>query len=134
MTQPDMGQNMSWRGICSYRRGFHGSLLPTSLRATQARDGDLNPAQEGTLRLLCGGDAEDVLQLAVHLVHPVCGGCKQCLQKRDRCGHVLTGPGKGKALCPLTVVGGGDVPGLSLGVGKVNYYDPLYLRCGLAVM
>jgi hypothetical protein len=36
-----------------------------------ALDGDLSPTLEGTLRLLCGDDAEDVFQLAVHLVHPV---------------------------------------------------------------
>jgi hypothetical protein len=98
-----------------------------------ALDGDLSPTLEGTLRLLCGDDAEDVFQLAVHLVHPVDRGCEQSVQKHDRCGHIMAGLGEGTVLRPLRVDGGGNVPGPSSNIGKVNHYGPLRLEHGPAV-
>jgi hypothetical protein len=84
--------------------------------------------------LLHDGGVEDVLQLAVHLVHLVGGGCGQSVQERDRCSHVLAGPGEGRILRPLAVDGGGDIPSLSSGVGEVDHYDSFCLERGLVVV
>jgi hypothetical protein len=89
---------------------------------------------EGAFHLLCGGDVEDVLQLVVHLVHPVDGVCGQSVQERDHCGHVLAGPDDGGIQRPLAADGGGEVPSLISGIGEVNHYGPLYLERGLAVV
>jgi hypothetical protein len=79
-----------------------GSLYPIfGVGVEQNRGLDL--MRQGTLHLLCGGDAEDAFQPFVHLTHPVGGRCGQCVQERDRHGHVLTGPGEGGEL-PLRLL------------------------------
>jgi hypothetical protein len=88
MTQSVMGRDPHWRGSRSYLRCLLGGLLPSGLRPTYGRDGDLDLMLHGTLRLLRGGDAEDVLQLLIHHVHPVSGGGQQSVQKRDRHDHI----------------------------------------------
>jgi hypothetical protein len=50
---------------------------------------------QGALRLLCDSCAEDVLQQLVHLAHPAGGWCRQCIEERSRCGHVLASPREG---------------------------------------
>jgi hypothetical protein len=104
----------------------------TGLRAALARDQDLGLVPEGPW--LCGGDAEDIHQLAAHLVHPVGRGCGQSVQKHGRCGHILAGPGEGRLLSPLMVDGDGDVPSPSLSVSEVNNYGLLYLEQRLVVV
>jgi hypothetical protein len=52
---------------------------------------------------LCGSGAEDVLQLLIHLVHPVSRGCRQRVQERSRRGHVLAGPAE-RGKLPLLAV------------------------------
>jgi hypothetical protein len=89
---------------------------------------------EGALYLRRSGDAEDVLQLVVHPIHPVGGGYGQSVQKRGRCGHVLASLGKGDLRLPLMVDDSGDIPSLSRGVGEVNCYTLLYLESELAVV
>jgi hypothetical protein len=71
MTQTITGQNLGRRGCCPCHGGGHGSLLLVGLRVAQARDRNLGPVLEGALRLLHDSDVEDVLQLAVHPVHPI---------------------------------------------------------------
>jgi hypothetical protein len=89
---------------------------------------------KGALCLLWGGDAKNVFQLMVHLVHLIGRGCKQSIQKHNYCGHSLAGPGEGGAQRHLTVYGSGDVPCSSSGVGEVDRYDPLCLMHELAVV
>jgi hypothetical protein len=45
----------------------------------------------------------------------------------------MAGLGEGTVLCPLRVDGGGNVPGPSSNIGKVNRYGPLRLEHGPAV-
>jgi hypothetical protein len=70
----------------------------------------------------------------VHLVRSTSRGCGQSVQECSRRSHVLVGPGEGKALRPLAVNGGGNVPSLSSGIGEVNHYGPLCLEHGLVVV
>jgi hypothetical protein len=58
---------------------------------------------KGALCLLRGSGSEDVLQLLVHLAHPISGGCEQCVQKCAHHDHVLAGPGEGGEL-PLHTI------------------------------
>jgi hypothetical protein len=48
----------------------------------------------GALDLLRGGSAEDILQLLIHLAHPIAGGHGQRIQKRSHNGHILVGLGE----------------------------------------
>jgi hypothetical protein len=75
MTRLNMGQNTGQQGSGPHHEELHGSLLSASLTAAQAQDRDLSSALEGDYRLLCSGDADDVLQLVVHHVHLIGGGC-----------------------------------------------------------
>jgi hypothetical protein len=77
MSRPKTGQNLGKRGCDPHNGDLHGSLLSIGLRVAWARDRDLSPPLERALRLLHSGDAKDVLQLALSLVHPVSGGHKQ---------------------------------------------------------
>jgi hypothetical protein len=44
---------------------------------------------------LCGGSVEDILQLLIHLAHPIGVGYEERIQKRGHSSHVLTGLGEG---------------------------------------
>jgi hypothetical protein len=43
----------------------------------RAQGGDHTPTLDGALHLLCYSDTKDVLQLVIHLVNSVGGGCGQ---------------------------------------------------------
>jgi hypothetical protein len=47
--------------------------------------------------------ATSVLQLLIHLVHPVGRGCRQCVQLHGHRGHVLDCPSEGGKLLLLVV-------------------------------
>jgi hypothetical protein len=133
MARPIVGWNKGSEGRGPPHGVLCGSLLPAGLRVTWDRDRNLSPALKGALHLLCIGDAEDVFQLTVHLVHPVGGGCVQFVPKCNR-GHVLASPNRDGARRPLTVYGVGDVACPSLGVGHINHYSLLWFERGHAVV
>jgi hypothetical protein len=86
----------------------------------------------GPLCLLCGDDVEDVLQLSIHHVHPISGGCGKSVKEHSYHDHILASPGVGRALPPLIVDGSGNVP--SPIVSEVDCYGLLCLEHGLAVV
>jgi hypothetical protein len=47
-----------------------------------------------------GNRAEDVIQLLIHCVHLVSGGCKQSVKERGHRDHILDGPSEGRVLPP----------------------------------
>jgi hypothetical protein len=53
--------------------------------------------------LLHDSSGEDVLQLLIHLAHPIGRGCMQCVQEHSHNGHILVGHGEGGKLPLLTV-------------------------------
>jgi hypothetical protein len=61
MSRLKTGQNLGWRGCGPHHGELHGSPLSTGLRVARDRDRDLGPMLKRALRLLCGGDGEDVL-------------------------------------------------------------------------
>jgi hypothetical protein len=134
MAQSVMDQNPDQRGCCACHWGFHGNLLSDALRAAQARDRDLYPALEGALHLMHSSDAEDFLQLMIHLVQPINGGCGYNFQKCNHYGHILASPSKGRLRRTITVDGIGNIPTPSLGSGEFNCYAPLCLERGLVVV
>jgi hypothetical protein len=70
----------------------------------------------------------------VYLVHPIGGGCRQSVQKRDCYRHVLVGPDKSRTSHLVAVDGSGDIPSSSPSGGEVNRYAPLCLKRGLVVV
>jgi hypothetical protein len=80
---------------------------------------------------LHGGDTEDVIQLAVYLVHPIDGGCGQGVQECYRRSYVLTGTSEGRAWRPLSIDGRGYGLGPSLGFGEVDHYGRPILSANL---
>jgi hypothetical protein len=65
------------------------------LGMTFPRDKNLGSRLERALHQLLGGNTEDVLQLMVHLVHPIGGGPGQSVQECHCRSHVLAGLGEG---------------------------------------
>jgi hypothetical protein len=69
--------------------------LSLGLGMVEGQYGGLGPVLYGTLHLLCGSSAEDVLQLLIHLGHPVGRGCGQRIHEH--------GPSEGGKLQLLMV-------------------------------
>jgi hypothetical protein len=71
MARPKSGQNLGCQRCGPYHGELYGSPLSAGIGAAWAQDRGLGLPLKQALCLISSGDAEDALQLAVHLVHPV---------------------------------------------------------------